>query len=317
MAYTQKTTRVDPNKVITDMVIEAIESGEDAPWRKPWAATTTGINAMWPHNPVTKNVYRGINPMILSMIAYKNGYSDTRWVTFKGAQTLNGTVRKGEKGTMVVFWKPLIVEDKDRKDENGKPTKKKIMMLKTYTVFNVEQCDNLDMKPWAEYIAPDPDAEPYDVLAAADEIIENYQHNLNGPTISHVGGDGAFYTPSLDTISLPQRSDFKSQEGYYATVFHECAHSTGHKSRLNRSMEAINHFGDEAYSKEELVAEFTAAFLCGHTGIVQETIENHTAYLKSWIKALKNDSKLLVSAAGKAQAAYDYILGTKHEYSED
>jgi antirestriction protein ArdC len=268
--------------IVTDKIISALESGTP-PWRKPWAA---GI----PRNATTNRPYSGINALLLSMTPY----SDPRWLTFKQCSAKGGKVRKGEKSTLVIFWKIQDVS----KEEDGEITEKQIPLLRYYLVFNAEQCEGLDL--------PALETRKVDALAEAEAILAGMP---NPPSISHDGGGKAYYRPQLDSIHLPQRNSFDSTGEYYSTLFHELTHSTGHESRLNRqTLTELVPFGSETYSKEELVAEFGASFLCAHAGI-ETTIDNSAAYIKGWLKALRNDPKLAIIAASQGQKAATHILG--------
>lgn len=282
-----KTERRDLDTEVTEKIVAALESGT-VPWFKPWSSTVPH------HNPKSGTVYRGINPFLLELAAMAGQFGDPRWVTFKQAIELGGAVRKGEKGALVVFWKMLKKRDKDTGEE------KMIPLLRHYTVFNVAQCDGLELEP--------PPAErEHSPLAVAEYMIEEFGDK---PQIVH-GTDGAYYAPVADKIGLPRPESFVTDEAYYATAFHELAHSTGHKSRLNRPEVAreTGRFGDDDYSREELTAELAAALLCGQAGIDRSTQEQSAAYLAHWVKVLKGDSRLVIQAAGKAQKAADYIRG--------
>ena len=184
-----------------------------------------------------------------------------------------------------------------------------IPVLRFYTVFNLEQTMGIPAK-YIPVLTPENQI-VFDPIGNAEEIIANYQ---NGPIIQH-GGNRACYSPSLDRIMMPERIQFEKEEEYYSTLFHEMTHSTGHWSRLDRpGMENIR-FGSENYSKEELIAEFGAAFLCAQTGIAHATIQNSGAYIKNWLEKLRNDKKLAIQAAHKAQKAVDFIM-EKHQMEE-
>jgi antirestriction protein ArdC len=271
----------DVYQIVTDRLIAALESGT-APWRKTWK--DGGI----PHNAATKRAYSGIN---LFLLACQGGGG---FLTYKQAQSLGGCVRKGEKGTPVVYWN--FLESKTQKDAKGNA--KKIPFLKYFTVFRVDQCDGLEL-PGGE-ILPANDNAP---IPAAQFLVEKTGANI------HHGGFRAFYRPSDDSITLPPLNTFESADAYYATAFHELAHWSGHESRLKRDgITEAAAFGSATYSKEELVAEMAASYLCAETGI-EPDLDNSAAYLQSWIKALKGDSKLAVRAAGAASKAADFILG--------
>jgi antirestriction protein ArdC len=281
------------HEIITEKIVAKLEEGT-IPWRKPWDAS-----ADWPCNLISKKPYRGINPLLLGMESRSTQY----WLTFNQAKKIGASVRKGEHSTVIIFWTWL--EPKSAKTEEEKQAGK-IPMLRYYRVFNADQCENIPDK----YI-PAPEARP-DIPTI--ERCENLVAAVpNPPAIDHTGGNRAYYRPSTDTISLPERNQFHTPEAYYATLFHELTHSTGAETRLNRKDFGTAFFGDEAYSKEELVAEMGAAFLCAETGIEQPIIDNSAAYIASWLKALKNDKRLVVTAAAQAQKAYDYCLNNTFE----
>ena len=273
--------------IVTQKICAELERGV-VPWRKPWVG---GDQA--PANLISKRAYTGINPLLLSL----NGYSSPYFLTYKQAAELGGTVRKGEKSSLVVFYAKL--QSKTRTLENGDPDT--FAMLRYYNLFNVTQCDGIDGHV---PVVPTRTIEPLD---AAEAIINGY---TDKPTIDdHVSA--AWYRPSLDLIGMPPRNTFTSADGYYSTLFHECIHSTGHASRLDRqgvTGEKANR-GSETYSREELIAELGAAFLCADAGI-ENTIPQSAAYCASWLKALKGDSKLIISAASGASKAARYITGT-------
>lgn len=295
-----KSEKLDVYQIITDRMISILESGT-CPWQKPWK---TSANDVLPSNFVSKKPYRGINAFLLLCVPYSCPY----WVSFKQASELGGNVKKGEKGFPVVFWNwfPKRIDGKPVMKANGKPDM--VPFLRYYTVFNLEQCEGI------EYVKPAPvEGTKFEPLVEAARIIEGMP---NPPTLTH-GGNRAYYAPSLDKVNMPEKESFVGAVEYYSTLFHEMAHSTGHKSRLARKgIEEIAAFGSETYSKEELVAEMGAAFLCGHAGIFHQTQANSAAYLASWIKALKADSKLIVTAAAQAQKAADYILGVTFNTEE-
>ena len=271
---------------ITDRIISMLEAGT-VPWRKPWNVQT-GL----PRNLVTKKAYRGINTFLLHAMSYESPY----WLTFRQAQELGGTVRKGEKACPVVFWRQLEVEDKESHEIE------KIPMLRFYYVFNTAQVDGLKNIPVMVET-------PATISTTAEEIVALMPKR---PEIKH-GLAKAFYSPGVDIVAMPDRARFDTEAGYYATLFHELTHATGHASRLNRpTLTESAGFGSNPYCREELVAELGAAFLCGHAGI-ENTIQNSAAYLQNWLEALQNDNKLIVQAAAQAQKAADFILGTKFE----
>lgn len=272
---------------ITERIIALLEQGT-IPWHKPWKART-GL----PRNLLTKKPYRGINVFLLLTMSYESPY----WLTFRQALQLGGSVRKGEKSCPVVFWKQTTIADK----ESGEP--QKIPLLRYYHVFNVAQCDGLKM-------ATEPMETSVNGLAQPEEIVA---HMPQRPEIKH-GMARAFYSPREDYVGLPVRERFEQAEGYYATLFHELVHATGHESRLNRAtITEKAGFGSNPYCKEELIAEMGAAFLCGHAEIAERTIDNSAAYLHGWLEQLRSDKTLIVQAAAQAQKAADFILGKLQE----
>lgn len=282
-------SKPDVYEIVTDRIIALLEAGT-VPWRKPWKSQT-GI----PRNFVSRKAYRGINTLLLHCMNYESPY----WLTYKQAEAKGGNVRKGEKACPVVFWKKLEIEDSKTQ------AIKEIAMIRYYHVFNVAQCEGLELPETPA--ATITDTTP---IEAAHKIVDNWKAK---PTIEG-GHIKAYYLPSRDFIGMPEPESFVSMAHYYQTLFHELTHSTGHASRLNReSITGQVNFGSQTYSKEELLAEMGAAFLSGHAGISESQIENSAAYIASWLEALKNDRKLVVCAAAAAQKAVDYILGTSFE----
>ena len=277
----------DAYQIITERITTLLEQGT-VPWQQPWNATQ-GM----PRNLYSNAPYRGANLWLLGSASYACPF----WVTFKQAKEHKGMVRKGEHGVPIIYWSTYTKEDK----ETGKT--RKAFFLKHYTVFNATQCDGL--------VIPDIDVPTYDhtPIERADKLVGTMPHK---PTITH-GDTQAYYRPSSDSVHMPDLQTFPKREAYYSTLFHELGHSTGHESRLNRStLKDMCRFGDTNYSKEELVAEMTATYLCGVVGIENATIDNSAAYLKGWLAVLRSDTKLLVQAAAQAQKAADYIQGIQH-----
>jgi len=279
-------------EIITETIIKKLEEGT-IPWHMPWSADG-------PQNLISDKPYRGINIFLLGSLGYMSPY----WLTFKQAQSLGGHVNKGEKGTPVVFWKTYSKMETD--PDSQKTEKKSRFVLRYYSVFNIEQC-NL---PAEEVPQADPTTKEFDPIPKAETVVEAMP---NAPAITHQS-QRACYSPLLDVVNMPQPESFDTPENYYSTLFHELTHSTGHESRLNRKgiIDPVR-FGSHSYSKEELVAEMGAAFLSGHCGIEDRILDNSAAYINGWLGRLRNDSKLVVMAAAKAQKASDYILGVKYE----
>jgi antirestriction protein ArdC len=281
---------------VADRIDAALAEGT-VPWRKPWKVRPGNRH----HNPTSGTIYKGINPFLLELTAQAMGYTDPRWLTFKQAVTKGGGVRKGEKGTGIIFFKMLFIKDED---EQGNEVRRRVPMIQTYTVFNVEQTEGIE---WPA-LATD-DADHFDPIAECEQVMDGYAPP-RGPKID-LGGSSAHYVPAWDSISLPIPEDFDAPEFYYNTAFHEMAHSTGHKSRLDRNMTGA--FGSKDYAREELVGEMTAAMLCAWTGINPNTEQQSAAYINHWRQKIADDPKLIVVAAQRAQKAADFILGVSFE----
>lgn len=274
---------------ITNNIITMLESGL-IPWRKTWQ--TGGMISLQSGKP-----YSGINALQLGMSAITHDYTSPFWVTFNEAKKRGGTIRKGEHGTAVFKWVAVTKEA-----DNGEKEVAFMRMVYAANVFNLDQTDGVDVGDMSG-IAP----KILDPIAEADAVYANMPHR---PALSH-GGDTACYIPSMDKINMPILGSFESAEAYYSVLFHEMGHGTGHVSRLARKeVIMVNNFGSHDYSVEELVAEFTAAFLCGKVGIAQaDLMTNSAAYIQGWSSRLKKDKNLIVTAAQRAQKAVDYILG--------
>jgi antirestriction protein ArdC len=282
-------------EIITEQVIEQLKQGV-APWRKPWTTSQ-------PRNLTSQREYTGLNTFLLA----GQGYASPFWLTFNQAAKLGGTVRKGEKSTLVVFWK--IGEYHRQNPETREVSEKlsKSILLRYYRVFNLEQTDGIADKLGLASQHRVPRIEECERIVTA----------MPNPP-SREQSSRAFYRPSNDTVGMPAKDSFHSAEGFYATLFHELTHSTGHASRVGRDgIDKLERFGSESYSREELVAELGSAMLCGVCGISPAVIDNSASYLQSWINVLKSDSRLIVSASGAAQKAADYIRGIrKPEHSD-
>ena len=273
---------MDIYKEVTDRIISQMEEGV-IPWSKPWVACGKAISRS------TGKPYSLLNQMLLGRPG--------EYLTFKQCQEAGGKVKKGEKSSMVVFWKWIEQEDEETHE------KKEVPFLRYYNVFHIDQCEGIIAKHTTETAFPD-GAEP---LEAAQEIIYDYL-SREGVKLSREEGDRAFYRPSTDEVVLPIRKQFTSTAEYYSTVFHELTHSTGHARRLNR-LNKPSFYGTEDYSKEELVAEIGAATLVNHVGIeTSASFRNNAAYIQNWLKVLKDDKRFIVSAAGKAEKAVALIL---------
>ena len=273
---------MDIYAAVTDRIIEQMEQGI-IPWQKPWVASGKAVSH------ATGKPYSLLNQLMLGRPG--------EYLTFKQCQKAGGRVRKGEKASMVVFWKFIGQED----EETGE--KKQVPFLRYYNVFHIDQCEGVTAKHTTETAFPD-GAEALDV---AQDIIYDYL-SREGVKLLHEEGDRAFYRPSTDEIVLPIRKQFMSTAEYYSTAFHELTHSTGHPSRLNRLTQP-SFFGSDDYSKEELVAEIGAAALVSHVGLeTAGSFRNSAAYIQNWLSVLKGDKRFIVSAAGRAEKAVSLIL---------
>ena len=274
-------------EMVTERIIEQLEKGI-IPWEKPWTGVRSGA-----FNRVSKKSYSLLNQMLLG--------KDGEWATYKQWQDLGGHVRKGEKSSMIVFWKILPVEEIQ---EDGSKIVKQIPLLKYINVFHISQVDGVEPLKQEELH----DIEP---IERAENILQDYWTREH-IRVEHVKGNDAFYSPMRDMIQLPLFEQFNSSNDYYATAFHESVHSTMKESRCNRAEERKDKlvaFGSEEYSKEELVAEIGSANLMNIIGIeTKKSFKNSTAYIQSWIRVLKNDVKFIVSASSKAEKAVKYIL---------
>jgi len=274
-------------EIVTSRILAELERGE-IPWRKPW-------RVLPPANLISKKPYRGINVFLLALAGYGSQY----WLTYRQAQALGGNVRRGEHGSKIVFWK---FDRFETETADGETEERKSAFLRYYTVFNLEQTEGL------KALLALPPAFPI-------ESAEAIAAGMPNPPAFEQDAQAA-YIPSRDTVAMPSRTAFESPAEYYSTLFHELTHSTGHAKRLARDgFDTPQKFGSESYSREELIAEMGSAMLCGIAGIEQATISNSAAYLQSWIKRLKADSRLVVSAASAAQKAADYIRGESAKYS--
>lgn len=291
--------KADLYQEVTDKIIAALESGV-RPWAKSWKNDPNAVDRLG-ILPLRFNgaPYTGINVVLLWIAGESSGYRSTTWMTFKQAIALGGAVRKGEKGTKIIYASTFKKKVEDAK--TGEQKEARIPFLKGYTVFNVDQIDGLP-EVYHPTEAPPPTAETLvERIGHAEEFFANI-----GAEIRH-GGNRAFYSPAGDFIQLPQAEQFDSVESYYATEGHEAIHWTGAEKRLKRDFSG--RFGSDAYAAEELVAELGAAFLCARLGLTLEPREDHAAYLASWLKVLKGDKKFIVSAASQASKAVEFLYG--------
>jgi len=241
--------------------------------------------------------YQGINVLMLWSAAMEKGYAAPIWMTFKQALDLKAHVRKGEAGSLVVYADKIIRTETDA--NTGDETEQAIPFMKGYTVFNVEQIDGL---PERFYAKAEPRSETVQRIAHAESFFA-----ATGAAVRH-GGNRAYYSISTDHVQMPPFESFRDTEAYYATLAHEMTHLTRHPSRLDRDF-GRKRFGDEGYAMEELVAELGAAFLAADLELTPEVRDDHAAYIASWLKALRDDKRLIFTAAAHAQRAADYLHG--------
>jgi antirestriction protein ArdC len=281
------TAKFDIYQDVTDRIVAALEAGT-APWLRPWTGGKATGDFAEPYNAFSGRAYSGINWLILGC----QPYPSKGWLTYKQAGELGGNVRKGERGTPIVFWS--FLRDKD-------DPKKIIPFARGYTVFNTEQCEGLSGKVKAPAPAVPGDTS---ITALAARV---------GATVRH-GGNRAFYAPTPDHIVVPSVDAFQSPEAYDATLAHELVHWTGHKSRCDRQFG--RRFGDDAYAFEELVAEIGSAFVCAHQGVALEGLQ-HAAYVSNWLSVLRKDKRAIFTAASAAKKAAEFLTGTAAEAEEE
>lgn len=294
MTATKTETRADIYETITSAIVARIEAGDVLPWHQPWQA---GHAAGPVSRPLRHNgqPYQGINVLWLWMTAHGRGYTCPLWLTYRQAQELGGHVRKGERATPVVYASTFA---KDEQNSAGETVRRNIPFLKTYSVFNAEQCDGLPGPFTAELPPP---AGHVDPLPA---VLDFARHT--GADVRE-GGARAYYSPAGDYVQMPHAATFESPEAHAGTLVHELAHWTGHTSRLARDFTAAKRFGDEAYAAEELVAELAAAFLAADIGFEAQPRDDHAAYLASWLKVMKADKRAIFTAASAASRAAAYL----------
>jgi antirestriction protein ArdC len=278
---------------ITDKIIRELEAGR-VPWVQPWGTTAANASLTIPKNASTGRRYSGVNILILWGAVIQGGYSGQSWLTFRQALGLGGNVRKGERGTTVVYADRFIPEDERRRAEETGDTPGVIPFLKRFTVFNTDQCDGL----------------PTDVSSAAplppEGLIVPQVEALIAATGAdfRIGGDRAFYSPTHDFIQVPPPQAYFEPINWHRTACHELSHWVGHASRLGRDLSGS--FGTQSYAREELVAEISGAFVCATLGIVPTV--RHADYIGEWLSVLREDNRAIVRAASAASKAADYLL---------
>lgn len=271
---------MDIYQTITDRILSELENGV-IPWKRPWQSAGLAVSH------TTGKPYSLLNQMLLGRAG--------EYLTFAQVKQENGYVRKGEKSSIIVFWRFIEQED----EETGEV--KQVPFLRYYNVFHIDQCENIKPKYTRELTeSANPDA-------TAESLINAYIAR-EGVTLEHQEGNRAYYTPATDTVVLPLMKQFAESAEYYSTAWHELVHSTGHMSRLAR-IDSPAAFGSESYSKEELIAELGASALVHHCGLeTPSSFRNNTAYIQNWLSVLKNDKRFIVTAAGKAEKAVNFIL---------
>lgn len=290
MTLFDNTKRASVYETVTAQIIKSLESGV-RPWEAKWSG---GGSLQMPRNHAGRH-YNGVNVIVLWAAAQQHGFTSPHWLTFKQALELGGNVRKGEKSpARVVYYSTFTPEGEKDKGDDARA----IPFAKPYAVFNAEQCEGLparftplQMPPRASW--------------AQDERAARFVANT-GAKVTDMGAR-AFYRPSTDEIVMPSRDRWASSADYYSVLFHELTHWTSHVSRCDR--ELGKRFGDQAYAVEELVAELGAAFLGASVQLTPTPRDDHAAYLESWLKCLKADSRAIFTAAAAAQKAANYLHG--------
>ena len=296
--------RVTVYERVTERITELLKQGV-VPWQKPWDAHVGP-----PRNGVSGRHYRGLNVFMLSYA----GFDSPWWFTPRQVNGLDGHIRKGERVSWVQFFKPWLPKgepgeaaDNDADEAAASSRRRPVLIVRSYRVVNLDQCQGPGIQRFRDKHPVDrPAQNDNDPIAGCEQIVAGMP---SPPAIRH-GGNRACYWPAIDQISMPKRETFISSEAYYGTLFHELSHSTGHPDRLNRkTLVAGAPFRSPTYSREELVAEMGAAFLCATAGIDDPTIANSASYLQGWLKYLSSDPKALLVAGAQAQKAADYVLG--------
>jgi len=294
--------KTDLYNKVTDQIVASLEQGV-RPWMRPWSAEHAAGRIT---RPLRANglAYQGINVLVLWSDAVIKGYSAPIWMTFRQALELNAHVRKGERGSTVVYASTVTRSGTDEK--TGEETEQAIPFLKSYTVFNVEQIEGL---PAHFHAIAEPRLDPVQRIARAESFFAATRADIRN------GGNMAYYNIDSDFVQMPPFEAFRDAESYYAALAHECTHWTRHKSRLDRDM-GRKKWGDAGYAMEELVAELGSAFLCADLDLTPQVREDHAAYISDWLEVLKNDKRAIFSAAAHAQKAADYLSHLQPETSE-
>lgn len=288
---------------VTDSIVRMLETAGQ--WRMPWHFARPAAGEFTGFTPlnISGRPYRGVNVWYLLAEKEAHGYSSNVWGTYKAWKAAGAQVRKGEKATKVVFWNRTKKTVRD--DETGEDETRQFLFATDYPVFNADQVDG-----WQ------PKAKPVKKARTAAQRIEHADAFFSALNIEVMhGGSRACYIPSIDQINLPHFEQFKTAEDYYSIRGHESVHATGNAKRCDR--EFGKRFGDQAYAFEELVAELGAAFICCHLEISNEPREDHAAYVKNWLKVLKDDKRAIFTAASKAQTAVNWLIKAAGEAAEE
>lgn len=280
---------------ITDRIIADLEAGR-VPWVQPWGSANAGIGI--PHNAVSSRRYSGINVLTLWHAVVARGFSSHAFLTYRQAAALGGSVRRGERGVGIIYTRRFLPSSERRRaDTEGTATSGGIPFLKHFTVFSIDQCDNL---PEHICLPPPPIPEGL-ILPQAEELITATGADFR------IGGPSAYYSPAHDYVAVPRPDDFHEPINWHRTAFHELGHWTGHATRLGRDQ--TGSFGSKDYGREELAAEMAGAFVCAALGIVPSV--RHADYIGSWLQIIREDNRAILRAASAASKAADYILACR------
>ena len=297
----QNSERQDIYTRITGQIVASLEKGV-RPWMKPWSGENAAARITRPlrHNGAP---YAGINILMLWAASLEHDFTSPSWMTFKQALDLNAHVRKGEKGSLVVYANTFT---RTEEDTDGQEVEREIPFLKGYTVFNVDQIEGL---PEQFYVKPEPKFTGVERIEHAEAFFAATRADIR------FRGGRAYYAQEGDYIQMPPIESFRDAESFYATLAHETTHWTKHQSRIERDF-GRKSWGDEGYAREELVAELGAAFLCADLELTPEVREDHAAYIATWLTVLKNDNRAIFQAAAHAQRAVDYLHKLQPERTE-
>jgi antirestriction protein ArdC len=279
---------------ITDKIIAELEAGR-VPWAQPWGTAAVKAQLSMPKNASTDRPYSGVNVLLLWGSTIEHGFTGQSWLTFRQALSLGGHVRKGERGTTVVYANRFVPSDEKRRAAETGEEAQAIPFLKRFTVFNCDQCDELPDEIATAAPPPPPDL----IEPRVKKLIKATDIDFR------IGGNRAFYAPVEDFVQVPPPQAYFEPINWHRTALHELGHATGHRSRLDRDQSGS--YGTKKYAFEELVAELAAAFGCASLGIVPTV--RHSDYICSWLEVLREDNRAIVRAASQASKAADYLLG--------